>query len=88
MVIFVKCPQVILDYDEMNVDLDFQIDEQDQSIVLKKEKQSFFKRMIEVLSHLLAELMSPPAIATVSFIFLIFCYICLKFYTHIFLHIP
>ena len=79
MVIFVKCPQVILDYDEMNVDLDFQIDEQDQSIVLKKEKQSFFKRMIEVLSHLLAELMSPPAIATVSFIlltsFLILCFI-------------
>jgi len=56
----------------MNVDLGFQIDEQDQSNELMKEKQSFFKRMIEVLSHLLAELMSPPAIATVSFIFLTF----------------
>ncbi|WJX55945.1 hypothetical protein P8452_41657 [Trifolium repens] len=40
------------------------IDEQDQPIVLKKEKQSFFHKIVEVLGDLLEELMSPPAIAT------------------------
>jgi hypothetical protein len=49
----------------------FQIDEQDQPIVLKKEKQSFFHKIAEVLGDLLEELMSPPAIATVSFFFLL-----------------
>ncbi|GAU28102.1 hypothetical protein TSUD_223430 [Trifolium subterraneum] len=33
-------------------------------IVLKKEKQSFFHKMVEVLGDLVEELMSPPAIAT------------------------
>jgi hypothetical protein len=47
----------------------FQIDEQDQPIVLKKEKQSFFHKIVEVLGDLVEELMSPPAIATVSFFF-------------------
>jgi hypothetical protein len=49
----------------------FQIDEQDQPIVLKKEKQSFFHKIVEVLGDLLEELMSPPAIATVSSFFLL-----------------
>jgi hypothetical protein len=55
----------------------FQIDEQDQPIVLKKEKQSFFHKIVEVLGDLLEELMSPPAIATVSsfFYFLFFCFV-------------
>ncbi|CAK8540133.1 unnamed protein product [Lathyrus sativus] len=38
--------------------------EQDQFIVLKKENHSFVARTIEVLSDLVLELMSPPAIAT------------------------
>ncbi|KAJ1403836.1 Ribonuclease H-like superfamily [Sesbania bispinosa] len=36
----------------------------DQSNVSKKGKQSFWHRMVEVLSDFLSELMSPPAIAT------------------------
>lgn len=39
------------------------VNEQDQSHESKKEKQSFFKRMIEILTHVLAELISPPAIS-------------------------
>lgn len=38
--------------------------DQDQSNVSNKGKESSWHRMIEVLSHFLAELMSPPAIAT------------------------
>lgn len=40
------------------------IDDQDQTNVSKKGTEPSWHRMIEVLSHLLAELMSPPAIAT------------------------
>ncbi|XP_061346097.1 protein PIN-LIKES 7-like isoform X2 [Gastrolobium bilobum] len=38
--------------------------DQDQSSVSKKGKESYWHRMVEVLSELLTELMSPPALAS------------------------
>lgn len=65
----------LLDY-KMDVDMNFQISDQDNSNGSKKGKQSFWIRMIELLSHLVAELMSPPAIATVSSLyFLLFAFL-------------
>ena len=64
----------------MDVILNLQILDQDQSNVSKQEKQSSWHRVIEVLSHVLAELMAPPAIATVSFFFLMFLGLVSSFY--------
>ena len=65
----------------MNVNLDFQIVQQDQFVGLKKENHSFLARTIEVLRNLVVELLSPPAIATVSFFFLSFLLPLLYFVT-------
>jgi len=57
--------------------VNFQPVDQGQSSVSKKT-ESLWHRIVEVSSQFLEELMSPPAIATVSFFFFCFpfCFLC------------
>jgi len=48
--------------------------DQDQSSVPEKT-ESLWHRIVEVITQFLEELMSPPAIATVSFLFLLLSFL-------------